>query len=131
MTNEELNETIYPGEQTTNVIESTRSGLQFINMKEGTGEMPKRGQVISVHYTGYLMDGKKFDSSVERGTPFQTKIGVGQVIKGWDEGMMTMKIGGKRKLIIPFELAYGEDGYPGVIPPKATLIFDVELFDVK
>lgn len=97
----------------------------------GTGAEVKKGDGVSMHYKGTLEDGKKFDSSYDRGQPFETEIGVGQVIKGWDEGVPGMKIGGKRKLTIPFDMAYGERGIPGVIPPKATLIFEVELIDIK
>ena len=97
----------------------------------GTGAEVKSGDGVSMHYLGTLEDGKKFDSSYDRGQPFETEIGVGQVIKGWDEGVPGMKIGGKRKLTIPYDMAYGERGVPGVIPPKATLIFEVELIDIK
>lgn len=109
---------------------STPSGLKFIDDTVGTGPSPQAGQLVTVHYTGKLADGKKFDSSVDRGKPFKFVIGVGQVIKGWDEGVMTMKVGGKRKLIIPAELGYGRAGAGGVIPPNAELHFDVELIDV-
>jgi len=97
----------------------------------GTGPEVKSGDSISIHYLGTLQDGSKFDSSYDRGHPFQTEIGTGQVIKGWDEGVVGMKVGGKRKLTIPFDLAYGEYGIPGVIPPRSRLIFEVELLNIK
>lgn len=97
----------------------------------GQGQEVKSGDGLSMHYRGTLEDGKQFDSSYDRGQPFETEIGVGQVIRGWDEGVPGMKIGGKRKLTIPYDMAYGEMGIPGVIPPKATLIFEVELIDIK
>jgi peptidylprolyl isomerase len=109
----------------------TASGLEYVDIKAGTGATPKAGQHVKVHYTGWLTDGKKFDSSVDRGEPFQFTIGVGQVIKGWDEGVGTMKVGGKRQLHIPPDLAYGPRGAAGLIPPNATLIFDVELLGVE
>jgi FKBP-type peptidyl-prolyl cis-trans isomerase len=109
-----------------NVV-TTPSGLKYIDLVEGTGATPKPGQKITVHYTGTLEDGTKFDSSRDRNRPFDFKVGVGQVIKGWDEGLSTMKVGGRRQLIIPPELGYGSRGAGGVIPPNATLIFDVEL----
>ena len=96
----------------------------------GEGKEAILGKVVSVHYTGTLVDGTKFDSSVDRGTPFQFTLGAGQVIKGWDQGVLGMKVGGKRTLIIPSDLAYGPTGRPGTIPPSATLIFDIELLDV-
>ena len=110
---------------------TTTSGLKYVDLVIGTGESPKPGQKVSVHYTGTLENGAKFDSSVDRGQPFVFPIGEGRVIKGWDEGVMTMKIGGKRKLIIPPDLGYGAKGAGGVIPPGATLIFEVELLGVK
>ena len=114
---------------------TTSSGLQYTDTKPGTGASPKQGQTAVVHYTGYLHDngakGKKFDSSVDRGQPFEFPVGAGRVIKGWDEGVASMKIGGKRTLIVPPELGYGARGAGGVIPPNATLIFDVELLGVK
>ena len=112
-------------------MNTTASGLQYIDTVEGTGASPQPGQTVRVHYTGTLEDGRKFDSSVDRNEPFEFQIGIGRVIRGWDEGVMTMKIGGKRKLVIPSELGYGARGAGGVIPPNATLIFDVELLGVK
>ncbi|HEY7616253.1 MAG TPA: FKBP-type peptidyl-prolyl cis-trans isomerase [Terriglobales bacterium] len=109
----------------------TASGLEYWDIKTGTGLTAERGKRVSVHYTGWLTNGKKFDSSVDRGTPFAFSLGAGEVIKGWDEGVAGMKIGGKRQLRIPANLAYGDRGAAGVIPPGATLIFDVELLGVK
>lgn len=114
---------------------TTASGLQYTDTVEGTGVAPKARQTCIMHYTGWLWDGQakgaKFDSSVDRGQPFEFSIGVGQVIKGWDEGVGTMKVGGKRTLIIPAALGYGSRGAGGVIPPNATLCFDVELLGVR
>ncbi|MDP3092856.1 MAG: FKBP-type peptidyl-prolyl cis-trans isomerase [Nitrospira sp.] len=110
---------------------TTPSGLQYIDQVVGTGDTAKAGQTVSVHYTGWLTNGKKFDSSVDRGQPFSFRLGVGQVIKGWDEGVQGMKIGGKRKLTIPSNLGYGARGAGGLIPPHATLVFDVELLGVQ
>lgn len=105
--------------------------LQIEDTIIGEGKEAIAGKVVSVHYTGTLVDGTKFDSSVDRGTPFQFTLGAGQVIKGWDQGVLGMKVGGKRTLIIPSDLAYGPAGRPGTIPPSATLIFDIELLDIK
>ncbi|HTL51323.1 MAG TPA: FKBP-type peptidyl-prolyl cis-trans isomerase [Planctomycetota bacterium] len=114
---------------------TTSSGLQIIDTKVGTGATPRAGQTAVVHYTGWLSHngakGAKFDSSVDRNEPFEFPLGQGRVIKGWDEGVATMKIGGKRTLIVPPQLGYGARGAGGVIPPNATLIFDVELLGVK
>ena len=110
---------------------TTPSGLMYIDEKLGTGASPGQGQRVSVHYTGRLENGQKFDSSRDRGQPFQFTLGVGQVIKGWDEGVKTMKVGGKRKLIIPPNLGYGERGVGGIIPPHSELHFDVELLEIK
>jgi len=108
----------------------TPSGLQYWDIRKGTGAEAHSGQKVKVHYTGWLTTGKKFDSSVG-GPPFSFKIDAGDVIKGWDEGVAGMQVGGKRQLRIPPNLAYGEKGYPGVIPPNATLIFDVTLVSVQ
>ena len=110
---------------------TTASGLKYVEITEGTGDTPAKGQTVSVHYTGTLESGKKFDSSRDRNQAFEFQIGEGQVIKGWDEGLSTMKVGGRRKLIIPADLGYGARGAGGVIPPNATLIFDVELLKIK
>jgi peptidylprolyl isomerase len=110
---------------------TTSSGLKYIDEVVGTGPSPQKGQQVTVHYTGMLEDGKKFDSSRDRNIPFTFTIGIGQVIKGWDEGVMSMKVGGKRKLIIPPDLGYGSRGAPPAIPPNSTLTFEVELLGVK
>jgi peptidylprolyl isomerase len=114
---------------------TTESGLKYLETVVGTGVAPQRGQTCSVHYTGWLSNsgerGKKFDSSVDRGEPLAIPIGVGRVIKGWDEGILGMKVGGKRTLYIPAVLGYGARGAGGAIPPNADLIFDVELLGVK
>ena len=121
--------------QTPGRTMTTASGLKVEDTKVGTGASPKTGQTCVMHYTGWLYQdgakGQKFDSSVDRGQPFEFQIGRGMVIKGWDEGVATMKVGGKRTLIIPPELGYGARGAGGVIPPNATLMFDVELLAVK
>ena len=111
--------------------QTSPSGLKWKDIQVGTGASPATGQTVHVHYTGWLMDGKKFDSSRDRGEPFSFPLGRGRVIKGWDEGVATMKVGGRRELVIPPDLAYGPRGFPGAIPPNATLRFDVELLDVR
>jgi FKBP-type peptidyl-prolyl cis-trans isomerase FkpA len=110
---------------------TTASGLQFEELVVGSGNTATAGQKVSVHYTGWLTNGTKFDSSKDRGDPFVFPLGKGHVIKGWDEGVAGMKVGGKRKLTIPPQLGYGARGAGGVIPPNATLVFEVELLDVK
>jgi peptidylprolyl isomerase len=110
---------------------TTPSGLQYVDLVEGTGAQPKTGQIVTVNYTGWFTDGKKFDSSFDHGRPYPFPLGMSQVIKGWDEGIATMKVGGKRKLIVPPQLGYGQTGYPGAIPPNSTLIFEVELLGVQ
>ena len=113
----------------TDVV-TTESGLKYKELQAGTGATPKKGETVVVHYTGTLEDGTKFDSSRDRNQPFKFKLGEGQVIKGWDEGISTMKVGGRRQLIIPPELGYGARGAGGVIPPNSTLLFDVELLKI-
>jgi FKBP-type peptidyl-prolyl cis-trans isomerase FkpA len=110
---------------------TTASGLKYTDLVEGTGASPLTGQMISVHYTGTLQDGTKFDSSYDHGRPYEFRIGTHAVIPGWDEGLMTMKVGGKRKLIIPPKLGYGPRGNPPNIPGNSTLLFDVELMGIK
>jgi len=109
----------------------TKSGVKIEVLTEGKGESPKQGQIVTVHYTGWLTDSTKFDSSVDRGQPFKYQFGVGQVIQGWDDGVATLKVGGKSKFTIPPELGYGRNGAGGVIPPDATLIFEVELLGIQ
>jgi peptidylprolyl isomerase len=110
---------------------TTASGLKYSDLIVGTGATPQRGQTVTVHYTGTLENGKKFDSSYDHGKPADFRIGVGEVIPGWDEALMTMKVGGKRHLVIPSALGYGKNGRPPSIPGNSTLIFDVELLGVK
>jgi len=109
----------------------TASGLEYVEIEAGTGAQAKAGDTVRVHYTGKFLDGKVFDSSVSRGEPLEFPLGRGRVIKGWDEGIALMKVGGKATLTIPPQLAYGESGAGGVIPPNATLLFDVELVGIK
>jgi len=123
--------TIEPFQIEGKVKTTTESGLQFILVEPGSGQKAAEGYTAQVHYTGFLEDGSIFDSSYKRDQPFEFVIGLGQVIPGWDEGVALMREGSKARLIIPHDLAYGEKGYPGVIPPKATLTFDIELLEVK
>jgi FKBP-type peptidyl-prolyl cis-trans isomerase len=121
------------GEETNPMDEQivqTATGLGYVDLVEGTGAKAASGDSVTVHYTGWLKDGSKFDSSVDRGQPFAFALGRGRVIKGWDEGVATMKVGGKRRLIIPAHLGYGDRGAAGVIPPGATLVFEVELLGI-
>jgi peptidylprolyl isomerase len=124
----------HPAAAQENIV-TTPSGLKIEDTKVGEGASPSTGQICVMHYTGWLYEngqkGRKFDSSLDRGQPFEFPIGMGRVIKGWDEGVASMKIGGKRTLIIPPELGYGARGAGGVIPPNATLIFDVELLGIR
>jgi len=120
-----------PGLPGTGKVHKLASGLQYDDLVVGSGKMAEAGMNVSIHYTGYLLDGTKFDSSLDRGEPLKFQVAGGQMIQGFDEGVRGMRIGGKRKLQIPWSMAYGEAGRPPVIPPKADLIFDVELIDVK
>jgi len=123
--------TLSPTYSATPKTITTDSGLQMIEVKEGTGTTPKSGDTVRVHYTGTLPDGKKFDSSRDRNEPFEFTLGQGQVIQGWDEGIALMKVGGRSNLIIPSELGYGAQGAGGKIPPNSTLHFDVELIGIQ
>jgi FKBP-type peptidyl-prolyl cis-trans isomerase FkpA len=114
-----------------NNVPTTQSGLNYEDLQVGTGQEAKAGDTVEVHYTGWLTNGKKFDSSVDRGKPFSFKLGAGNVIQGWDEGVAGLKVGGKRKLTIPANLGYGKRGAGSVIPPDAELIFEVELLRIK
>lgn len=127
----DVKESAKPWDVAGKKAEVTSSGLQYIVLNKGTGAKAENGKMVKVHYSGFLEDWKKFDSSVDRGQPIEFQLGSGQVIKGWDEGIGKMNIGDKMRLIIPYHLAYGEAGRAPIIPAKATLIFDVELIDVK
>jgi FKBP-type peptidyl-prolyl cis-trans isomerase len=117
--------------EVSGVPTATGSGLQVIEMQAGTGEEARSGHEVTVHYTGWLTDGRKFDSSRDRGDPFKFALGRGQVIRGWDEGVAGMKVGGRRRLVIPADLGYGQRGAGAAIPPGATLLFNVELLGVR
>jgi len=120
-----------PQDVAESAFTTTESGLKYHDFEVGTGDAPTEGKPVSVHYTGWLTDGTQFDSSIPRGQPIRFPVGKGRVIKGWDEGIMSMKVGGKRQLVIPYDLAYGERGRPPTIPPMSTLIFEVELVGVE
>jgi FKBP-type peptidyl-prolyl cis-trans isomerase len=122
---------VVTGDTKETTMTTTPSGLQYEDLQEGSGAAAKSGDTVEVHYTGWLTNGKKFDSSVDRGQPFSFQLGAGRVIKGWDEGVAGMKPGGKRKLTIPSALGYGTRGAGGVIPPNADLVFEVELLKVR
>jgi FKBP-type peptidyl-prolyl cis-trans isomerase FkpA len=119
-----------PGGAMDENVVTTPSGLKYADLVVGTGLEARKGQTVSVHYTGWLTGGKKFDSSLDRGEPFSFALGAGRVIKGWDEGVAGMKVGGERKLMIPPQLGYGERGAGGVIPPNAELVFEVQLLEI-
>lgn len=122
---------VYPIGPDANGFYTSSTGLKFKDLKKGKGQRPRKGQKAIVHYTGWLKNGKKFDSSLDRGQPFSFVLGKGQVIKGWDEGVRGMKVGGKRRLLVPSHLGYGRRGAGNAIPPNATLIFDVKLLGVR
>jgi peptidylprolyl isomerase len=127
-----LSQQVFPNAPDDRGVITSRTGLKYKDTQVGTGPMPQAGQTVVVHYTGWLLsNGQKFDSSLDRNQPFEFLLGAGQVIKGWDEGVATMKVGGKRRLQIPPELGYGGRGAGGVIPPNATLVFDVQLLGIK
>ncbi|NJL21304.1 MAG: FKBP-type peptidyl-prolyl cis-trans isomerase [Leptolyngbyaceae cyanobacterium SM1_3_5] len=128
-TSETTPETASPESATPEAATTTDSGLQYVDLVEGTGAVPRAGQTVYVHYTGTLEDGTKFDSSRDRNRPFSFRLGAGQVIRGWDEGISTMRVGGRRQLVIPPDLGYGSRGV-GPIPPNSTLVFDVELLRI-
>lgn len=109
---------------------TTPSGLRYTDLALGTGESPKFGEKVTIHYTGFLMDGKKFDSSKDRYQPYSFIVGSGTTLGGWEEGVLTMKVGGKRKLIVPSGLAYGERGVQGAVPPNATVVFEIDLLSI-
>ena len=125
------NETVVQNNEVKTNMQETVTELKIEDIKVGDGIVATSGKVVSVHYTGTLTDGTKFDSSKDRGTPFEFNLGAGQVIAGWDKGVVGMKVGGIRKLTIPSDMAYGPNGIPGVIPGGATLVFEVELLGVK
>ncbi len=129
--NKNSGQQVYPLGPDAEGYYTSSSGLKFRDTSKGKGQRPRAGQTVVVHYTGWLTNGQKFDSSVDRGQPFEFVLGTGQVIKGWDEGVKGMSIGGKRRLLIPPQLGYGQQGAGGSIPPNATLMFDVELLGVK
>lgn len=126
-------DTLFPGISSAEQVNwtTTASGLKIADTLLGSGNPVKTGDTVSVHYTGYLEDGTKFDSSLERGAPFEFTVGQGRVIKGWEEGLLGMQVGGKRSLLIPPDLGYGPQGYPPVIPPNATLRFEIELVAIQ
>ena len=126
-----LSPTLLQGATMSETTTTTASGLKYEDIKQGDGDVATAGKTVSVHYTGWLTNGKKFDSSKDRGQPFEFPLGGGRVIKGWDEGVQGMKVGGVRKLTIPSNLAYGSRGAGGAIPPDATLVFEVELLKIR